>query len=352
MAKRSKSLKLPKRRRARGTGTIFERADGWVGRVPVGRYPGGGTRYVEVTAPTQAGVVERMKAVQPPGPDTTVSQWCERWLTQIRVRPSTLAGYTAVLQRFVVPALGALRVANLNAGHIEATAARWKVAPNSARLNLRILSSCLNAARRAGLCAVNPVSDARKPKSVRKRITLFTPSELARIVAACSDPRERPVALMAATGLRIGEALGLNVEDYDRQSGTVTVRRTYDPTYGEREPKSATGLRTVGVPDGVRPVLDAAARDRTRGPLFAAPGGAGRFNFGVVRAAFGRVLDRLSLPRRNVHQLRHSVGTALATAVPLGDGAAYMGDTIQVFVANYVHATGADVRAALNAVLR
>lgn len=353
--KRPKKIKVRKRRRARGTGTIFERAGQWVARVPVGKYPGGGTRYVEVRAATQAECVERMKDVAPPGPDTTVSQWCERWLAQQHVRPSTLGDRRHTVDRWIVPQLGAHRVCELTAGQIERVVNGWTTGPNTTRKNLRTLRTCLEAARRAGLCEANPARDVRGPKAKRRQVTPFAPRELAAIIAAATRPTDAVHALLAATGCRLGEALGLNVEDYDTATGALTIRRTYDARHGEREPKSENGRRTIRVPEVARPAVLRAIGTRTRGPLFAADGtvGKGRRQHTPVRQAWAVFLRRLGMPYRSPHQLRHSVATALVSAgVPLGDVARYLGDSVQVIVSTYLHATGSDVCAALDAALR
>jgi integrase len=352
MAK-TKKLTIPKRRRARGTGTIFERGGQWVARVPVGKYPGGGTRYVEVSAPTQAAVIERMKAVQPPGPDTTVAQWCERWISQAQVRPSTLADRRHTVARWIVPHLGAYRVCELTTGTVERVVSQWTTGPNTSRKNLGILRCCLEAARRAGLCETNAVKDVRGPRAKRRTVTIYTPAELAAIIAAAVEPRDAVFALLAATGLRLGEALGLNVEDYDAATGTVRVQRTYDSEHGERAPKSENSRRTIRVPESARAAVLRAIGTRTAAPLFACADGATRRRHQHIRAQWARFSAALKMPYRNPHQLRHSVGTALVAAgVPLGDVARYLGDTIQVIVSTYLHPTGADVCAALEAALK
>lgn len=348
-----KKLKLRERRRARGTGTLFERSGQWVARVPVGRYPGGGTRYVEVRAPTQAACIERMRTVQPPGPETTVAQWCERWLTQQQVRPSTLGDRQHTVERWIVPHLGACRVCDLTAGQIERVVSQWTTGANTTRKNLGILRNCLEAARRAGLCEANPAKDVRGPRAKRRTVTIYTPAELRGIIAAATEPRAAVFALLASTGLRLGEALGLNVEDYDATAGTVRVQRTYDARHGERAPKSDNSRRTIRVPESARPALLRAIGTRTRGPLFACADGKTRRHHQHVRAQWKRFSAALGLAYRNPHQLRHSVGTALvAASVPLGDVARYLGDTVQVIVSTYLHPTGADVCAALEAALK
>lgn len=341
----------PAKRRARGTGTIFQRNGQWVARVPVGRYPGGATRYVEVRGATQAACVERMKEVQPPGPDTTVAEWCARWLAQARVRPSTLTDYRVTVDRWIVPQIGAVRVADLTAETVANLVRGWKLGPNTAAKSLRTFRVCLECAKRARLIAVNPASEVKGPRAVRKRVTPFPPAELKRVIAAATAPGEAVYALLAATGLRLGEALGLDVEDYDARTGALSVTRTYDTKHGARAPKSENGRRTLTVPAAARPALLRAVGARTSGPLFRAADG-GRRHQSAVRHAWARFLARLELPYRSPHQLRHSVATALVSAgVPLGDVARFLGDSVQVVVSTYLHATGTDPAETLDELL-
>lgn len=342
----------PAKRRARGTGTIFQRDNQWVARVPVGKYPGGATRYVEVRAKSQAECVERMRDVQPPGPDTTVAQWCARWLAQCQVRPSTLGDYRTTVEHWFVPQLGAVRVADLTADTVAATVRGWKLGANSAAKNLRTLRTCLEGARRAGLLTSNPARDVKGPRATRKHITPFTPAELRAIIDASVRPSEAVYAIMASTGMRIGEALGLNVEDYNPEAGTLTVRRTFDAKHGEREPKSENGKRTIRVPDAARPAVVRAIGGRTAGPICAGDDARARRLQSGTRMAWGRFLRRLELPYRSPHQLRHSVATALVSAgAPLGDVARFLGDSVQVVVSTYLHASGTDPSATLDRLL-
>jgi integrase len=351
MAK-AKKLTIPKRRRARGTGTIFERGGQWVARVPVGKYPGGGTRYVEVSAPTQAAVIERMKGVAPPGPDTTVSEWCERWLAQCQVRPSTLTDYRVTVSRWIVPQIGSVRVADLTSETVSNLVRGWKLGPNTAAKSLRTFRVCLECAKRARLITVNPASEVKGPRTKRKEIITFPPAELKRIIAAAAKPTEAIYALLAATGLRLGEALGANVEDYNAAKGVLRVQRTYDTKHGEREPKSENGKRTITVPAAARPALLRAIGKRKAGPLFPAKDGARRHQ-SAVRHAWAQFLERLELPYRSPHQLRHSVATALISAgVPIGDAARFLGDSVQVVVSTYLHAAGTDPAAKLDNLLK
>jgi len=59
------------------------------------------------------------------------------------------------------------------------------------------------------------------------------------------------------------------------------------------------------------------------------------------RSLLGKVCRDLTIEPCKLHQPRHSVATAMiSAAVPLGDVAKYLGDTVQTVVATYLHATG------------
>lgn len=342
---------LPRTRRARGTGTLFfdARRGMWVARAVVGRLPSGKPRYAQASAPTQAEAVELQKRLAAPGPNVTVTQWCERWLAGFTGKRSSASDYRLTVERHIAPVLGGLRISDVTSADVENTFTAWAetLGPNTIRKNAAHLHACFEAARRAKLVADNPVALARKPKAKKVDIDPFTAAELRRVV------REAPplFAVLAATGMRIGEALALDAADYDPAAGTLAVSRTYCPKHGLRSPKSENGVRVLAVPAAARPVLDAARGARSSGPLLAGRGGA-RQQQSNARVTWYAWLKAAGLRRRGPHQLRHSVATHLVAAGhPLADVARYLGDSVQTVVRTYLHPTGADTAAALQGVL-
>jgi integrase len=344
-------IQSPKPRRARGTGTVFrdKRTGLWIGRMPIGRNAKGQTVYVERRRETQAEVVEALRVAGPPGPQTTVSDWADRWLATLDVRESTKDDYIHTVERFVKPSLGHLPVAALTAHQIKAAARTWArkpgqpggLGPNTVRKNLGHLSFMLEEARRAGLIEKNPAPDAGKPRAVRTTITIFSAEELLAIIRFASLHRDRrPFAVLAATGCRLGEVLGLNVEDFDPLARTLSIKRTYSRRHGERPPKSANSVRTIDVAAEAIPAIEAAVAGRTSGPLFPTPVGQRR-QHSALQVGWRTTLRRMGIAYRNLHQLRHSAGSAMvAGGLPLPDLAKHLGDTLAMIVKTYVHATG------------
>lgn len=343
-----KSLK----RRARGTGAFFK-SDAlgcWIGRVKAGKRPDGSTLYIERRARTSEALQAKLAAVRPPGPDTTVAEWCERWHKEIGVGPSTRDGYRGGLDNHIIPTLGQIRMVDLTAGHIEYAARQWANAGlgnGTVRKLLSQVRNCLEGARRAKLIHENPARDARKPRPPKPKINPFTPAELARIIEEAGRwPECRLFALLASTGCRIGEALALDVSDY--RDGTVSITRTYSPEHGLRRTKSENGVRTIRVP----PQALSAVQPRTKsGPLFPGQRGSRRRNCATWHS-WARLLARLGLKYRNMHQLRHSYcAHLLAAGAPIADLARAVGDSPVTIMRTYAHPTSFDVTGAFERIL-
>jgi integrase len=301
-------------------------------------------------------VVEKMRAVERPGPDSTVRAWAERWYAGLGVRDSSRADYRNTLDKYILPTFGHYRVRQLTAHDVEAESRKWakpvgKLGPNTLLKNLSHFNICLEAARRASLIDRNPIADALKPRGRKPAISPFSAGELVRVIGAATARKDGVFAVMAAMGLRIGEALALDVPDFDAARNTLSVTKTYDTEHGLRPPKSEYSVRTIPVPAVVRPVLVAAVRGRRAGVLF--PGsGRKRQADHAVRNRFRTLLKRLKLKYRSPHQLRHSCATVwIAQGIGVGDVARDLGDTVQTVCDTYIHASGASTAAAMDKAL-
>ncbi len=348
----------PEKRRARGTGTIFydARRGAWVGRVPVGRTPAGSTKYVTRSAPTQRELLAAMAAARPPGPETTVGQWCERWLKDIDVRPGSMDSYSKSVRLRIKPALGHVRLCDLTTHQADAAVKKWvrDTSAATAALTLAHLHGCLEAAVRAEAIARNPAKTVRKPRATKKAIDPFAVAELGKVIAAATaTPEHRIFAVLASVGCRSGEAMGLDVGDWDAAARTLAITKTQRRAgRGTGPPKSKRSTRTVRVPDAAVPAVAATVKGRTHGPLFPAVTGK-RLTHTTLAGRWRRTVRAAGVPYRNPHQMRHAVATALVSAgVPIGDVAKFLGDSVATVVASYLHPSGADPSDTLDALFR
>lgn len=155
----------------------------------------------------------------------------------------------------------------------------------------------------------------------------LTEEEVGRLFQASRDHRQHALwVLLATTGLRLGEALGLLWSDIDFAGGRLVVNRALQRQPGVGyvfvEPKTARSRRTVYLAPGALTALTEHRRRQVQDQLAAGPewsnGGlvfaspVGRPIDGTSAAKwFCRVLVDAAVPRIRIHDLRHTAATHL-----------------------------------------
>ncbi|MDB5307045.1 MAG: site-specific integrase [Gemmataceae bacterium] len=347
-----------RQRRVKGTGSIFwsEPRQKYVGRKIVGRKVNGAPLYREVSDDKESEVVRKLADLGPPSDTITVRGWSAVWLDTLTIRDSTRADYREVLDHHILPVLGSIRVAEVKTSRIKSLARQLtdkKLAEGTIKKILSQLGAMFEAAVREEIIKRNPVVVDGKRQGEKQKIRPFTRAELIRIIESIPPASAGPlIALLAAVGCRVGEAAALDVADWNPETGKLSITKTFSRRFGIGPPKSKHGTREISAPDIVHPLLTAAVESRTTGPLFLT-GKGNRVVKELVTRSFLRLLGRLKLARRNVHQLRHSVATAMvAEGVPIADVAEYLGDTVETIVSTYTHPTEVDPVLLLNKIFR
>jgi len=93
------------------------------------------------------------------------------------------------------------------------------------------------------LLSRNPAARTEFPPLRAANHTYLTTSEVAALAVACGRQGD-VVPLLAYTGMRLGELVGLRVEDVDLKARRIRVRRSITQVGGkllEGNPKSAAG---------------------------------------------------------------------------------------------------------------
>ena len=157
--------------------------------------------------------------------------------------PSTLDQYRYVVARVIVPGIGSLRLGEVTTPRldrfVQSVLAERGYA--TAKLSRSVLSGMCGWLVRRGVLAVNPVRDLTPLELDRDRTARALSVEEMRTWLALldADPVARHHDLpemarfMLATGLRLGETLGVTWADLDLTSGAVAVHRTVVRVKGE-----------------------------------------------------------------------------------------------------------------------
>jgi integrase len=292
----------------------------------------------------------------------TLADYIEQeWLpnARMRLRPSTLHSYQRNLRIHVVPALGATPLQRITGTQLTALYAhllddgladRSKARDGSTGLSVRtvryihtIIGSILKSAVKARLLNHNPADQAEPPRlsaaaDGTRAAKTWTVGELAAFLDATRGTREHALwHLLATTGLRRGEALGLGWANVDLDAARITIVRTLidiHDTDDDRpvwsDPKTAAGRRSVALDPGTVVILRAQRALRVQDRLVIGSTGSADVDDLVFTRADGRPYhpERLSrafktrvraagLPDIRLHDLRHTWATlALQAGIP------------------------------------
>jgi len=143
---------------------------------------------------------------------------------------------------------------------------------------------------------------------------VFTPLELQKIMTRLKEPYRTMVLVIAVTGMRISEAVGLQWPDVDFGHRTLHVRRAYyRGCFGP--PKNRTSERTIPLPNGLLYALarlKEQGRPSSMGLVFPNAAGSPSEPGSLLQRVLYPALDSLGLSRTGWRAFRRSAATALS----------------------------------------
>ena len=282
----------------------------------------------------------------PPTRITVKAFLLSEWLPTVKgtLRPTTYASYAMLAREHIIPRLGSLQLQKLSPAAINALYAHLSEhgrvhgggplsASSVSRVHAVLHRACHDAVR-WGRLTVNPVAGADPPKASAEhhdRLPVWSAEQLSAFLASVADDHLFALwRVLAATGMRRGEALGLGWEDLDMEAGSVTIRRAWIPVDGVAqfsEPKSKRSRRTIALDPVTVEALKAHAAFQAdeqstwregaaeTGLVFTRPDGRPLVPWAVSKAFRDHGRAAL-LPPIPLHGLRHTYATlALASGV-------------------------------------
>lgn len=280
-------------------------------------------------------------------------------------RASTIYIDRGRVARHIVPLLGTKLVRDLTPADInrfvrdvadgktaavEKTGLRGKAivtgGPGTAARAMGLLGSILTFAVSEGVIETSPARGIKRAPD-RRRERRLTPEEYRRLADAlavaeadCETWQGVTGAwLLALTGCRLGEIVGLKWAEVDEAGGCFRLAET----------KEGASVRPVG-----RPAFDVLSQiERREGYPFVLPAARGEGAFGGMRGFWRRLVKRAELPDVTPHTLRHSFASV---AGDLGYTentiAAMLGHAAGTVTSRYVHHLDAVLIAAADKVAR
>lgn len=273
-------------------------------------------------------------SVRPSDASVTLGDWLDLWMdTEIEPRraETTVNGYRNIIRNHMLPALGAVRLADLSPelinGYYQWLSSEKGLSPNTVRKHHVLLHTALKAAYRQGVLSANPAQRATPPQAASTDVLYYTPARLSRLLREVDGlPLELPVKLACHLGLRRSELLGLRWRDVDLQTGLLSVRwvrTTVGYRVVEKPPKTSDSCRTlsIGALNGLLELLRALKARRQRDGVPCSPddylvlNGSGEpWHPNVLSADLAGFVAARRLPPITFHGLRHTFASMANSA--------------------------------------
>ena len=248
----------------------------------------------------------------------TLAQYSKVWLrNKVEISGKTMATYVSQLNVHVLPTLGAASLTSITNSEIRS----WLsdliedgVGPTTLRQSLRLLRAILEDALSAGLCPHNPTKGVSIAKQTKKKAKALTPEQVKALAGECGKYGNL-IELLAATGLRINEALALQVGDVDYDSAKLQVARTWTMTATGKKILGATKSRedrSIPLSEQMISLLRPLTTAKSKNHFLFTGAYGDALDYGYFRRAyFTRAVKELGLDEVTIHWLRHTCASML-----------------------------------------
>lgn len=253
----------------------------------------------------------------------TVGEFSETWFreSQVRWRKRYRVAVRETLDRIILPRFGEMRLVEVSRADLLGFRADIAERPgrgtsklSASRINkiMQFLRSildegCMRVGKPSPMLGIKPLR-AHAP-----RILPFSLPEVGLLIDSVRADYRDYLVVRLFTGLRTGEANGLQWGDMDFEAGVISITRTHS-RMGDGETKTQRSRREVPMLGLVRQALEErfAHRDPTIPWAFTTPGGTqpiDEVNF--TNRVWYPLLRHLDLQKRPPYQMRHTAATLM-----------------------------------------
>ncbi len=254
-----------------------------------------------------------------PGRVATLAEFGERWQAEVlsQRKASTIKTAKTHLRSHILPELGEMRLDQISRENQQVFVTRLsKAVARKTLLNvLGTLSAMLNKAREWGyVCETVEFGKLALPEaSVGSVARFFSADEARRIIEAAPEPYSTMLAVLAMTGIRAGELLGLQVDDLDFERRLIFIRRSV--WCGRIQTlKSKASAGALPMPEPLTLMLKSHLRTWPPNPMrllfvnrLGRPFNANK----LVQKRLWPILDALKIPHCGLHAFRHTHSSLL-----------------------------------------
>ena len=318
-----------------------QRADGrWEARFETGIDPATGkTKYKCIYGKTSDECAKKLRAATAAIDAGTyleprrmqLSEWLDIWLSEYcgAIKPGTLKCYRDAVRNHIVPALGRVRLCELQPHDVQRfiNSLQQIEKPLSAKTikNIHgVLCKALSEACRVKYIASNPANGCVLPKVIREEIRPLEAGEIRAFMEAIrGNPSEDIFFVALNTGMRLSEILGLRWSRVDFRKRTIKVdaqllvKRGRDTVRELGTPKNGKARSFIAAPAVMERLREVNLRQKEQrlraGPAWSNPLDLVFTNevgqeipHATIEHRFARVLESAGIQSHRFHDLRHT----------------------------------------------
>ena len=266
----------------------------------------------------------------------TLIDFVERWKAArfVEMTPNTQAGTRTHLKNYILPRLGGRRLSSIGPEDVQ----QWKAwalkqwAPGTVATALNKLRTICRDAVAWGYIQEDPTRGIKRPSKDKTEMSVLTPAEVHRLLAAAPSDFWRCFFLVGIVGgFRIAELIAMKWRYLDEANGRYMVKETWQARgkehIGFRQPKTAYSQAPVVLTPQCLTDLQhhrawLAGQQLKRqemgkyGLIFPRPDGKPYDPRAIHKDAWPQTLKAAGLPHMRLHDLRH---TCAALWIDLGE---------------------------------
>lgn len=365
------------KRREKGTGNIYKRDNGsWVGRLNIGVKPDGKPRIKCFSGKTEAEVKRKIREYNIGGTGIekqkiSVETYFLNWLKVYKkdyLKSSSYDKLENTIVHQIVPHIGMIQLQQLTSDDIQSLLSKLKVSGYSHSI-VKKAYDCLGAVLKHALIKgdidKNPMVLIKPPEKKsfpQKEIRFFTEEEVALIVEECNRKYKtgKPVyvygdafILMLNTGIRVGELIGLEKDDWNEEEKTLQIKRNVQLVKdrdAEGNPinscklvynttKTYSGNRTIPLNQNATNALRSLCNAHPSSKHIVCSVNENLLPPQRIERTFYRMLNNVGLDKTGIHSLRHTFASMLfAKNVDIKTVSQLLGHaSIQITLNTYIH---------------
>jgi integrase len=226
------------------------------------------------------------------------------------VKPATVSTWNYALDKWILPHLGDLPLATVDNDTVKPLVTKMDEAglsPKSIENYVGLIKLVVKSAREKGR-ELFPRKwsneDMDTPEVKNQRRPYFTAEMVSAIISQADECERVLYALLGGTGLRIGEALGLEVGRHiSTDFRTLDVQQSVWRA-SVQTPKTRSAVRKVHLSRGLAELLKTFIGDRKDGFLFRNSEGKPLSQRNVLGRSLHQILEELHMPKQGFHGFR------------------------------------------------